>query len=260
VAENLQLQGQRGFNKVPVRGETATQYFWPVEEFVHVWSNLPKNGKATRLSWIGVVSFSDPKEEVLKVLNLEDVPVVQVSKVVPGYSAAKAGIKEDDYIIAVNGNKLEKLGTAALTRMNFVKNLMRAKAGERFELTIRRDSEEKTVTVTTSDQPLGPGSAPRYVNQRIGLLVRERVEIEKEISPEIKDDGVVVQATAPSSAAAAAGLKVGDVIFLVEGQPSKHIGTFTQLLENALKENNKCKLKIHRGEGDQDIVIRPIGQ
>jgi len=259
VPESWQMQGQRGYTKVPVMGDTASRYFWPVEEFVHVWRNMPKNGKASRRSWFGVANFGDGKEDVLKALGLGDTPLVRVEKVIPGFSAAEAGLKEGDYITGVNGKGLEKLGTAALTRMHFVKSLLRAKAGVKFELTVRRDSSERTISVTTTEQPLGTGSAPRYVNKGIGLLVRERVAIEKLVNPELHDDGVVVLATAQSSAAAAAGLKPGDVIYLVEGQKSKHAGIFTQLLEKALRDTSKCKMQIHRGTGDHEIIVRVIG-
>ena len=259
VSEGWQVQGQRGLNKVPMQGETSTFYFWPVEEFIHAWRNLPTGGNANPLSWIGVVSFSDVSESAIKAWGL-DVAAVKIDDVVAGYSAANKGLKKDDVIIAVDGKKLEELGTAQLTRLNFVRKLMRAKAGTQIKLTIKRDSEEKVVTVTTTEQPKGPGAAARYANQRIGLLVRDRMKIEKEVNPEIKDDGVVVLGTAQSSAAAGAGLKPGDVIFLVDGKPCKTTDVFSQLLEAALKDKNLCEMKIHRGEGDRDIVVRPVGQ
>jgi type II secretory pathway component GspD/PulD (secretin) len=67
-----------------------------------------------------------------------------VTHVVAGSPAAEAGVKEDDFIVSINGETVRKVEDA-------VKVLAKARAGDEIALELYRDGAKRTVKVQTED-------------------------------------------------------------------------------------------------------------
>jgi hypothetical protein len=114
--------------------------------------------------------------------------------------AAKAGLRPGDVLAKVGG---QSLATPEALR----ETLQTRAPGEALKLAIVRGGKPLELTAT-----LGATSRPMKMStQRVGLGV---------LTGEPKDgDGLAITRVLPDSAAAAAGLKVGDVLIKVDGAP-----------------------------------------
>ncbi|PLT34538.1 S1C family serine protease [Bacillus sp. V5-8f] len=69
------------------------------------------------------------------------------------------------------------------------------------------------------------------------------------------EEGVVVSSVEPSSSAAKAGMKSGDVIVSVDGKEVDTVGQFRQYLYLNAKEANKIRVKIYRNGKEMSVTI-----
>ena len=254
-----QMITSRGSANVRLVGLQETGFFIPVGEFEHVLRAPPTAGAAKRLPWIGVVGFTPVDDELKELLKLTK-PGVTVGKVVEGHPADRAGLKSRDVIVAMDGKGLEKLATPALVATDFFRDLMRKAPGKSVTLTVLRAGKEQQITITLAPMPKQPYEADFYVQRRLGFIAREKVEMDKYTDPNVtaKVDGVVVTVVGQRTAAAAGGLRGGDLVTTVSDQKVTSLTAFKQIVDGAVanKPNQALNLLIQRGSETQAISIQ----
>jgi hypothetical protein len=87
------------------------------------------------------VTMSDADEVTLKRLGLDDKEGIFIDTVIDGLPAAKAGLRPNDLIVAINGEKDP-------SQEDLRKTLREKKPGETINLKIHRKGESKDLTVT----------------------------------------------------------------------------------------------------------------
>src|SRR5437773_9845303 len=90
-------------------------------------------------SWLGVETHEVTADKA-KALKLSAERGVVLGKIVPDSPAAKAGLKENDVVTEINGQRVE--GAAQFRRM-----IHEIPAGRTIQLTVWRDGHAQTVTV-----------------------------------------------------------------------------------------------------------------
>ncbi len=246
---------------VNMRCEQQTGYFLAVDEFGHVFANIPVSpDQARRVPWIGILNFSGIAKEVAEIMNIQG-PGVMVDQVIEDQVAAKAGILDRDVIVAANGQPIEQLNTPDLTAQNFKKYLARMSVGENITLTIRRGDEQLDIAVTLEPMPPRPYEAERYLNRDLGFLVREKVMLDTYVdkSSTAKLPGLLTVLVAPESPAAGGGLKQGDLVTYLNGQPVRTASVFKQIVEAALsgEQRGSVNMVVRRGDADVALTIQP---
>lgn len=255
ITESMAMT-QRGMAPFRSQGVQETMYFSPVESFVYALGRIPSGGKIPRLPWMGVANFSPVPDVTASVLKL-DQPAVQISDVIPGHPADKAGMKNQDVIIAVNGKPIEKLGSPELTAQNLQRQILMMKVGEKVSFTVLREGKKEQATVTLSDMPAMPQEAKRF-GTRLGFIAREKVLIDQYLdkSPTAMVPGLIVQAVYQRSPAAAGGLRPQDVIMQVNGQVTTKVEGIKEILDEAVKKPSEpIKLLVRRGNQNVEVVI-----
>ena len=91
-------------------------------------------------SWLGV-GVSEVSSEKMKSLKLAEERGAVLGKIVPDSPASKAGLKENDVVLAINGQRVE--GTEQFRRM-----IREIPAGRTANLTIWRDGRSQNIKVT----------------------------------------------------------------------------------------------------------------
>jgi len=224
---------QRGLAKIsPVR-ECA--FFTPVEEFIHV---IKARGKRT-LAWTGILGLRPADEELLS----SSKPGIRVSKIMPGGPADKAGLKDLDVIVKVNGKDLPKTLSAAFAVADLNWKLNRMAVGSKVSFTLASD---KKVTLTLEARPEGPTEVPRYVSRRLGVLVRDKSVMDPFLSTNVamKADGVIVAQVGRDSPAVKADLQRGDVITSIDAQPVRSVKKLREMLKNLLADGKEKKVAV----------------
>jgi len=195
-------------------------------------------------SWLGVET-REVTADTMKQLRLPGERGVVVGKVLGDSPAAKSGLKDNDVITEINGQRVE--GTAQFRRM-----IREIPAGRSVQLTVWREGRAQTLSVTLGkmqeSRKLLTNQAPELFKFRMPdmakvwpapevpspewdgnnlLMNRPRLGIDAEdLSDQLgsyfgapNGEGILVRSVNPGSAAEKAGLKAGDVIVSLDGQP-----------------------------------------
>ena len=212
--------------RAQLQSHLHSTFFTPVEEFVYA---IEARGKEEQ-SWTGVARFQPADKAILGLKK----PGVRVGKVVPGYAAAKAGLKDLDVIVAVDNQDLEELATPALTAMNLERKLLRMKVGQKVTFTLQNG---KQVPIALEAMPERFNETAQYLNIRAGLVVRRKMEVENQLAgpgPVRDTPGLVVlNVIRKETPAAKAGLRVGDLITKVGDTPVSDVEAFKTAMDKA---------------------------
>lgn len=211
--------------------------------------------------WLGV-GVDEVTSARAKELKLPAERGVVLGKIVPDSPAAKAGLKENDVVTEINGQRIE--GTEQFRRM-----IHEIPAGRSAQLTVWRDGRSQSITVTVgksephvNNSMVAPGTfafhmpdmsqlshldemmeAAPWAGSRVRLGI-DAEDLEGDFgnffgAPE--GEGVLIRGVFADSPAAKAGLKVGDVITSVDGDRIHSIG---ELREKMVEKHDQKSINL----------------
>jgi serine protease Do len=199
---------------------------------------------------VGVVELTD---ERVKALKLKDDSGLEVKRVDENSPAAKAGLKENDVILELNGKAIEDIE-------QFQTTVGETQPGSKVSLTIWRDGAKQTLSATLVSRPesffaFGGPDLPNapippmppfpqpYGNVFPGFPSNApRVGFEgEELNPQLAEffgvrEGVLVRSVTANTPAERAGLKAGDVVVKVNGTPVVNPREISGLVRNSGKK------------------------
>jgi C-terminal processing protease CtpA/Prc len=230
-------------------------------------------------SWLGVESLEISSEKA-KELKLPAERGVLLERIVPDSPAAKAGLKDNDVITEINGQRVE--GAAQFHRM-----IHEIPAGRSAQLTVWRDGRTQTISVTLGksedrgnmwfktaprafsfelprveipDVPDMPGMDWSYGGVLAGARPRLGIDAE-DLSGQFgayfgapDGEGVLVRAVNAGSPAEKAGVKSGDVITSLNGERIRSLGDLRERLAGK-REEKTVKLGVVRNKSEVSITV-----
>ena len=224
----------------------------PIDEALRVADQLKASGRVTR-GRIGV-QIGEVTKDVAESLGLARAQGALVQRVEAGGPSEKAGLEAGDIILKFNGVAIER--PSDLPRM-----VGATKPGSKATVNIWRKGSARDVSVTVveleadkpkqaEDKKTKPDNAPNA----LGLVVSDLSEAQKK---ELKvDNGVLVENV--SGAAAAAGIRPGDVVQRVNEVDVKDAKQFGQLVAK-LDAKKRAAVLVRRGDSSQFVPLRPNG-
>jgi serine protease Do len=221
----------------------------PINMAKSIEKQLQKEGKVTR-GWLGVV-IQDINEELAQSFGLDDSKGILVSEVQKDSPADKAGLKQGDVILRLNGKTLKNVAD--------LRNKVALIAPDsRATLLVIRDGNEKTIKVTIGEQPSDFGrtgiSGGKNILKDFGLGLQN-------LTPELaerfgyqKDDGIVISDVRPDSPAAREGLKPG---YLIEEVNRTRVSSLKELRAVLKKSSNtkRILLRVRAGDYSRYVVL-----
>lgn len=221
--------------------------------------------------WLGV-GVSEVTGEKAKEFKLPAERGVVLCRVVPDSPAAKAGLKENDVVTEINGQRVE--GTEQFRRM-----IREIPPGRSVQFTVWRDGRSQTVRLSLGkSEPrlntpmVSPGAFAIHVPDmpQLNELMesgpwfagRPRLGIDAE---DLEGDfgnffgapdgeGVLVRGVFSDSPAAKAGVKVGDVISSVDGDRIHSVGELREKLVEK-KGEKTVKLGLIRNKAPLSLSV-----
>lgn len=243
-----------------LRSESQGLAFTPVEEFANILSQIPQDGKTRRLPWIGVGGFTTLSRELAEVKGIAT-PAVMLDRVITGEAAAVAGLKNGDIIVSLNGKVLKNLGAPGLTASEFSRSIIRLPIGTEITLGVLKDGVPHEVKLKLRATPTLPSQARRSFNTEIGLLVREKVTLDRHFwnSPSGKADGLIVLGVGQKSPCSRGGVQQGDLLTMINNRPVQTVKQFEDALDKALSQKSTSDISfvIRRGEKKLKLTIKP---
>ncbi len=223
-------------------------------------------------SYLGV-DISDVSTERLSALKLKEEKGVEVTMVDQDAPAGKAGIKEHDVILTMNGTSIES--GAQLRRM-----IHEMPPGRIVAFGLSRDGQPMTVKVQLADKHKEfamEGHNMKNFNVRVPEIhipdidipsinmvmvtssARSGLSVEN-ITPQLGEffgvkngNGVLVRAVEKGSRAEKAGFRAGDVIVKVNDQPVHDTGDFTHAVRS--RSGSSVNVGVIRDKREQNLNL-----
>lgn len=238
------------------------RFYLPAKDFLPALADPPVEGKPIKMPWIGVPQLTGLNKDVSEVYDLKNKPAVQVGEVIPDAPAAKAGLKQRDIIVTIDGQPLERGDEPDELPQIFRRQMQRMKVGQTIKLGVLRKKGEplQEVSLTTEEMPKRANTAKRWYAEDLGFSSREMVFTDTYVRRLDRDaKGVIVAFVRPQSAAQNGGLKMNDLITELNREPVENIDSFKTSYEKFRKDKPKeAVVMVVRREGNtQTIRIEP---
>ncbi|HKZ72491.1 MAG TPA: DegQ family serine endoprotease [Steroidobacteraceae bacterium] len=231
-------------------GYMGLSFAIPIDIADDVRNQLVKTGRVSR-GRIGV-QIQEVNARHAESFGLDRPRGALIARVEEGSPGEKAGLREGDVIVGVNGQAIERSGDLPTA-------IFRHKPGSEAKLRVWRDRKERDVTVRIGelDEPRATRTANRAGRSgsqgmeapQLGLSVRP-LQPEEKAQIETKGNIVVEQVSGP---AADAGLQPGDIVLGVNGRPIK---TVEELRDAATKSGKAVSLLIQRDDNQLFVPLR----
>ena len=245
----------------PSGGSVGIGFAIPASTIHEVVAQLQAHGKVSR-GWLGV-QIQSVTPEIASSLGDKDLKGALVASIVPNSPAAKAGFKQGDLVVALNGKAVDD--NIALTR-----RVAALQAGSEASFTIVRGGEKKTLTAkigqrkedqVASNDDGGRPSADQSTGEAMGLgLASVTPEVRQAYNLDQGTDGVVITKVDPNSDAADKGLEPGDVVVSIGNRAVHTPEDVKNRIADAKSAGRDSVLLLVSGQGGQRFVAVKIGQ
>jgi len=252
-------------------GCSQAEQNWSVDPPAQPWVFSSDEGGTS--SYLGV-DITDVTTERLSALKLKEEKGVEVTMVDQDAPAGKAGIKEHDVILSMNGTAVES--GAQLRRM-----IHETPAGRVVTLGVSRDGQPLTVKVQLGDKhkefAMGGPKVKEFNFNMPDIHVMPDIDIPsinmvvvtssarsglmvENITPQLgaffglkNGDGVLIRSVEKGSRAEKAGFRAGDVIVKVNDQPVHDTSDFTHAVKS--RSGNSVSVGVVRDKKEQNLNL-----
>jgi len=222
----------------------------PINTAVKVYNQIIKTGQMTRGA-IGVSLSVQPDPELLQVYGAKSGAFVQ--GVEPEGPAEKAGIREGDVVVAMNGKPVH-------TGDELTNAVADAGVGSEAVLTVIRDGKKQDIKVVVGDRtrvfknnaqiarnrPDEPSNG-ESTEAKFGLFVRNLAEADREEMNLKTPGGVLVTRVDPGSFAEDVGIRRNDVIMSINRRPVSSVDDIRKI-QSGLKAGDAVAFHIKRAQ------------
>lgn len=232
--------------------------FLLAEEMLPYLGRVPKNVSGRPLAWLGAYGLEPMDREVAKFLKLEAQSGAVVSEVLEGSPAEKAGLKDRDIILALDGKPLPQLKPDRVVVSYIELEVSRRAPGDTLALSVLRGGDRVGLKAVLGEEPKLLREAERKYFDRLGFTAREFVygdAIDRHVK--IADTtGAVAHFVKPSSPAGVAGLRPDDWIKEIDGTEVKTFAAATAKLTEVEGDLARSEFVLLVSRNGETAVLR----
>jgi len=226
----------------PSGGSVGIGFAIPSNTIGRVVADLKKSGGVTR-GWLGV-QIQSLNEDAALALGLPDESGAIVAEIIEGSPAAKAGVKQGDVVLKMNGTPIKD-------NRDLSRKVAALQVGQSAAFTVWRDNRQVNLTVTIAKRPGEDRVASNRSNDSkgdakdssssadakvaaLGLnlqTITQAVRAQYDLDATAK--GVLITEVDPDSDAAERGLRPGDRIIAVAGNEVRAISDVKSAVDGA---------------------------
>ncbi|RIK66517.1 hypothetical protein DCC62_25165 [candidate division KSB1 bacterium] len=230
-------------------GNVGIGFAIPINLARQIMTQLIETGKVVR-GWLGV-NISSVDQEIAQEMNLPSTDGALVREVIPSSPAFKAGVRDGDFIVAIDGTPMRDQNHL----MNFIAGF---RPGTAVQVKLIRDGRERTVTVKLGERPEDPNEELTSTETRSTELGLAVADLSENLANEFdiqEESGVVVVEVESGSQADEEGIRPGDVIKEVDRKPVKSAAEYRRVLDQA-KDRKVILLRIARGDANFFVALK----
>ena len=227
----------------PAGGNVGIGFAVPSAMARSVMDQVVRHGEVRR-GRLGI-EMADVPAELQRKLRLPTLDGALIAGVEDGSPAERAGLREGDVVITLNGRPIRSSGELRA-------RLGLTPVGEEVELGILRDGAQQRIRTRIAPPQTASSGEPQAVAQLPGLRV---VEIERgsPLFQRLRGGGLVVAAVEPGSRALQAGFRPGDIIYAVNRRRVQSVAEFQGLLRGS---DRGYAVSLLRGDFSLTIILR----
>jgi len=225
----------------PAGGNVGIGFAIPSHMARQVMEQLIEYGEVHR-GQLGVL-IQDITPELADAFGLDLHQGALVAQVSKGSAAAKAGLRQGDVVVAVDGKAVH---SAAALR-NAI-GLLRV--GSTVELKVVRDGRHRTVRVKIAE-PSHEAAAGKHLSKRLAGATVGPIPPDHPLAGQV--EGIAILKVERGSSAWMAGLRRGDIIVSINRQP---VHTLDEARAAVKRSRGGLLLNVRRGNGAFFVVIR----
>jgi serine protease Do len=235
-------------------GNDGIGFAIPINLAKRIMDDLIDDGEVSR-GYLGMYTAGELDRVMAEALGLENKRGIIVGDVIEDSPADKGGLKEDDIIISLDGDKITSFEA-------FRTRIASYKPDDTISLDIIRDGDERTLKITLGEREsdeIATADAPKKdITDRLGFGVTElNAEIKRQLQISNDLEGVVVTGVKKTSNAYDRGLRNGDVITEVKRKKVTSASEFYEEIERNVEKNDKAiLLTVERNNMKQFIAFR----
>jgi len=221
----------------------------PVNTAKSIITQIVEKGEVVR-GWIGV-TISDLTAEIAESLGLKSADGALIQDVIPGEPAAKAGLKIYDVVVEINKKPVA-------TSRDFLLTVGNLKVGETADLKVVREGKELSIQVKAAKRKSEAELAKQFEQEsqegvsNTGIQLTDlTADIKKQLGLDSRVSGAVVRQVTPGSAAAAAGIRMGDVIEEINRKKVVNASSARKMLA----QGDNFLLKLIRGNASIILML-----
>src|SRR3989339_62417 len=232
-------------------GNVGIGFAIPINMARKVMEDLIYVGKVSR-GWLGVV-MQPIDNTMAEALGLKDNSGILVQKVLAGSPADKAGIKNGDALIAVDGTKIQD--------KDHLKDLIGNTApNTKIDVTVVREKKEKHLKEVLAELPSGAEqgavSDEAGAEDLIGLAVRDMTpDLAQQYGLEGDDKGALITGISMKSSAGNTDLRVGDLIQKINNADIKNASDYHSAVKKA-SVGQSLLMYVKRGKDNFFVGIK----
>lgn len=235
-------------------GNDGIGFAIPTKLAKRIMDDLIKDGTVSR-GYIGMYSAGEVDRTMAQALGLSRDKGIIVGQVVEDSPAEKAGLKEEDIIVSLNGEEVSDYDAFRLNVANF-------KPNDQVDLLVIRDGVEKKISVTLgirpSDEIASKVPEKEDIAEKLGFTVTDLTsDIKRQLNITNDIEGVVVNKVSESSNAFERGLQKGDIITAVKRKKIETSREFYKEVEKSAENGDQAiLLTVERNNMKQFIAFR----
>jgi serine protease Do len=234
------------------RGYQGIGFALPINTAAQVYNQIIKNGKVTR----GSIGIKYSNDAAATKANLQIAGVaegVYVMTVAPGGPAEKAGIKDGDVIVSINGKPLhdgsDLVNAVVATPVGTTVTLGTIRDGKRAEYKVVVGDISQVFPELQGNGGSQPGEVkPEATSAKFGMKIQGLTDQKRESLGIKQSGGVLVSSVEPNSFAEDIHLAPNDVILAINGQPVNSAAD-VERIEATLRGGQPVSFRVLRKTG-----------
>lgn len=228
------------------------------EDFFGYLSRIDRDSLDGPRAWIGVAGMQPIDPEVANYLGIHNQSGIVLSEILDESPSSEAGLENNDIVISVDGEPLPQFRPDFSVTSYFQKLIRLKNPRDVMSMEVIRGEERKTFNLVVEAGPKNVREAEFRFYEKLGFTVREFLLTDgiRRRLPKEQMNGAIVNFVRRSSAVETAGLRNGDWIKQVEGQPADTFSAVLQLLDQVEQDEEKAEFVLLVERNNETSFIR----